>query len=188
MNAVYLNSMCGMLLTGTGGLTPDTDKAWDVLNPVVGPFRIVLGVLCIVAAVGIALYTAMEISYILFPVLRSGTPGGGGHGGQGGNGGGGGAKGGIERIVSEEAKYAVKTAETTHQNALLIYFKKRAVAYLILGMMLALLMSGGIYSLISLGGKAGSGVTQMVDDYTSQDDSGFNTIFTPGEQQQQTSP
>ena len=72
------------------------------------------------------------------------------------------------RLVTDEAQYAIQAADTIQsgQNPLVIYFKKRFAAILILAIVLFILLTGNmnVFSQIAL--KLVSGIISIVHSYT----------------------
>lgn len=130
---------------------PDYAKANRIYKPFSGVVSTVLGLgaILIMAALGIVM--VLDLSYIGIPLFRGFCDGGEGSNGQGG-----GAKG---KLVSFEAHSAVQEAEGgqggggqsggSKKTAVAIYFKKRVIMLIVLGVCLLYLIQGQIFTLVS---------------------------------------
>lgn len=130
---------------------PDYAKANRIYKPFSGVVSTVLGLgaILIMAALGIVM--VLDLSYIGIPLFRGFCDGGEGSNGQGG-----GAKG---KLVSFEAHSAVQEAEGgqggggqsggSKKTAVAIYFKKRVIMLIVLGICLLYLIQGQIFTLVS---------------------------------------
>lgn len=132
---------------------PDYASANKIYKPFSGVVSTCLGLgaILIMAALGIVM--VLDLSYIGIPLFRGFCDGEGSGNGQGG---GGGAKG---KLVSYEAHSAVQEAEGgqggggqgggSKKTAVAIYFKKRVIMLIVLGICLLYLIQGQIFTLVS---------------------------------------
>lgn len=147
----------GMLLSGEGvgtggidiGVKADVGQATTLMSGLMKPLGIILGILTWVLVVGIVIYTAVEVIYIVFPVVRGENPES--------------THNGMGKFVSADCKKAVQHAESNGTSPLLEYLKKRIFVYIVLGVLIALLLSGGAFKLINLGADVGKGFSDAVD-------------------------
>ena len=133
---------------------PDYATANKIYMPFSGPLGVALGLIAILIMALLGVTMALDIAYIVIPALRIAldSDDGGGKGGEGGS------KKVMSRIISDEAKSAVKSAEGTgdtgqagsgNKLAIGTYFKARWKSLLLLGICLLYLVQGQIYSLIA---------------------------------------
>lgn len=131
---------------------PDYASANKIYKPFSGVVSTCLGLgaILIMAALGIVM--VLDLSYIGIPLFRGFCDGDGSGNGQGG----GGAK---SKLVSYEAHSAVQEAEGgqggggqgggSKKTAVGIYFKKRVIMLIVLGVCLLYLIQGQIFTLVS---------------------------------------
>lgn len=131
---------------------PDYASANKIYKPFSGVVSTCLGLgaILIMAALGIVM--VLDLSYIGIPLFRGFCDGEGSGNGQGG----GGAK---SKLVSYEAHSAVQEAEGgqggggqgggSKKTAVGIYFKKRVIMLIVLGVCLLYLIQGQIFTLVS---------------------------------------
>ena len=131
---------------------PDYASANKIYKPFSGVVSTCLGLgaILIMAALGIVM--VLDLSYIGIPLFRGFCDGEGSGNGQGG----GGAK---SKLVSYEAHSAVQEAEGgqggggqgggSKKTAVGIYFKKRVIMLIVLGICLLYLIQGQIFTLVS---------------------------------------
>lgn len=154
VNALALQM--GMLLsadTTGGGIVADTEGAGKLMSGLMPAVGLVLGVIVWIVTVGIVVYTAFEIMYVVFPFMHNAISGEGGE-----------KKGkGLDKMVSGDARRAVEVGDRGEANPLVYYLKSRIIVYVVLGTMIVILVTGGATKLMTLGEKAGAGVTQAID-------------------------
>lgn len=152
-NVQNCNGVGTQLMTA---LLQNTKPDYATANKIYKPFSGVvstalgLGAILIMAALGIVM--VLDLSYIGIPLFRGFCDGGDSGNGQGG----GGAKG---KLVSFEAHSAVQEAEGgqggggqsggSKKTAVAIYFKKRVIMLIVLGVCLLYLIQGQIFTLVS---------------------------------------
>lgn len=149
-------------------IVPDVDAASRMLSGFTPLIQMVVSVVIVAVTMGMTLFTAFDICYIEFPVFRNKCED---------------AKASGNkmmtrtdsktgetklRLVTDEAQYAIQAADTIQsgQNPLVIYFKKRFAAILILAIVLFILLTGNmnVFSQIAL--KLVSGIISIVQSYT----------------------
>lgn len=154
--------------TGTG-ITANTETAYKLMSGFMPIIQIILGIIVWVTIVGIVIYTAFEIMYIVFPIIHGAVSGEGGE-----------KRGkGLDKIVSGDARRAVDIGNKGEGNPLVYYLKSRIIVYIVLGAMIVILVTGSATKLIGLGGDMASGVTNALEESTSQ--SGVEGLMAPTE-------
>lgn len=132
----------------TQSIQPDFVRANGILKPFQKPMETILGVMCVVIVTFLAVVMALDISYLALPPFRMLCDNAGGEGNNSGNGGNGPA------FISYEAKSAVNIAEASGDgdkgNKVLVfeYLKKRIVMLFALGLCLAYLLNGQIWTAV----------------------------------------
>ena len=165
-----LNQMCYLLLTAdvTPGLQADTEGAANIMKGLLPTVGLILGIIVWITTIGIVVYTAFEIMYVVFPFMHNAISGEGGE-----------KKGkGLDKMVSGDARRAVEIGDRGEQNPLVYYLKHRIVVYIVLGAMIVILVTGSATKLMNLGAKAASGATEALDN---MDDGGFGGFVAPTE-------
>ena len=132
--------MLPMIMEGTKA---DLYKAYKVVEPFLDVLNIVLGVGCVILILLLFASTVMDLAYIGLPVWREAQA----------------AKGGSGKHpfgVSYEALTTVQEVEKGigggdggYKNAYLLYFKRRALTYIILAICIMYLICGGISGIIA---------------------------------------
>ena len=160
--------MAGILLTGEGtapNMAADTEGASRLLSGLMPAVGLILGIIVWVVTVGIVIYTAFEIMYVVFPFMHNAISGEAGE-----------KKGmGLDKMVSGDARRAVEIGDRGEQNPLVYYLKSRIIVYVVLGAMIVILVSGTATKLMNLGSKAASGATQALDNVEGD----FDSMLTP---------
>lgn len=142
-------------------ISADTAGAAKILEGLTGFINLVLGMAVLLITSFMTVFTAVDICYIVFPVLRTKLE-------ENAQSGGINAKktsdGGTKmRFVTDEAVYAVNQATTNPGvNAMSIYFGKRVVSYIILAVMLFILLTGNISLITNIALKAVSGILAIL--------------------------
>lgn len=153
---------------GQISVTPNIEKANNMLSGFMPLLNMIVSVVIVGVTLGMTLFTAFDICYIEFPIFRNKCED---------------AKASGNkmmtrtdsktgetklRIVTDEAQYAIQAADTIQsgQNPLVIYFKKRFVAILLLAIVLFILLTGNmsVFSKIAL--KLVSGIISIVQSYS----------------------
>ena len=149
----------GMLLTAGdgddlgGGIRANTAAANRLLSGLMGPVGLILGIIVWVVTVGIVIYTAFEIMYVVFPFMHNAISGEAGE-----------KKGkGLDKMVSGDARRAVEIGDRGEANPLVYYLKSRIIVYVVLGAMIVILVTGTATNLMNLGAEMGNGVTNALE-------------------------
>ena len=122
----------------------NTQTAVDTLEGFVPIVNILLGILTVLITLGLAVFTAFDVCYIVFPVFRNKCDDAkvSGQGPMVAKTANGGTK---LRWVSDEAQYVVDQCSVTQGgNPLMAYLKKRIVAYILVSVILFILLTGNI--------------------------------------------
>lgn len=130
---------------------PDYITANRLYAPFSGTVGTILGIVAILIMAFLAITMVLDIAYIAIPAFQLFIDGdGSGNGGQGG--------GKKKSFISHEAMEAVQMAEggqggggqsgSSNKLAISIYFKKRVLMLVVLGICLLYLVSGNIFSLV----------------------------------------
>ena len=123
-----------------GDTSPNFVKAWEIFKPFSNPLNVVLGLISIIIMSGIGLVMACDISYIVLPPVRIFVDNKKDNGSKN-----------RSLIFSYDAMHAVEIAENSsngdgeNKQALAVYFKRRAIALVVLGICLLYLVNGRIY-------------------------------------------
>ncbi|MBO5388683.1 MAG: hypothetical protein J6A59_11180 [Lachnospiraceae bacterium] len=144
----------------TGGLNigADVGTANTLLSgftPIVSTF---LGLMCVIITLGMAIFSAIDIVYIVFPPFQSLCED------QKAAGKGATVRSNGTSWVSREAQKAVEASNTdqSDKNPLIIYFGKRIVSYIVLAILLFMLFTGNITLITDLALKAVSGIMEVL--------------------------
>lgn len=150
-------------LTNNINVNADTSGATQALSGLVPYINIFLGIIVTLITIGLAVFTAFDVCYIVFPVFRNKCEkqkmsGQGAMVTQSANG------GTKLRWVSEEAQYAANHASLEQgSNPLMNYLKNRVVAYVFVAIILFILLTGNISIITNLALKAVSGIMDVLD-------------------------
>lgn len=146
------------------GLKPDTATALGGLSGFIPAINLILGIIVAIITAGMTLLTACDILYISFPPFRGKCESAKANGtgvDQGRS-----AKAGETRLkfISDEAEFAVNSAETvqTGKSPLIIYGKKRALAIVLTTVVLFILVTGNIDVVTKIALKAVSGIINII--------------------------
>lgn len=146
------------------GLKPDTTTALGGLSGFIPGINFILGVIVIIITAGMTVLTACDVLYISFPPFRGKCESAKANGtgvDQGRS-----AKAGETRLkfISDEAEFAVNSAETvqTGKSPLIIYGKKRALAIVLTTVVLFILITGNIDVITNIALKAVSGIINII--------------------------
>ena len=131
-----------MLTMSFSNTQADMYQAYKIMKPFLDVLNIVLGVGCVLLILLLFFSTVMDLAYIGLPVWREAQAG---------------KEGGKNPFgVSYEALTTVKEVEKGlgggdggYRNAYLLYFKRRALTYIILALCIMYLICGGISGIIS---------------------------------------
>lgn len=133
-------------------IAADVQTAGHTLSGFAGVVRAFLGLIVIIASLGMTVFTGLDILYIVFPVWR--------------------AKceeskeknGGKLKFVTDDAQYAVTAAETVQsgKNPLIIYLSKRVISMIVLGILLFILLTGRITVFTDIALRLVSGILDVI--------------------------
>lgn len=133
-------------MTNNLNLTPDVEVAGTALSGFSGVISVAIGLLIFIITLLTVLVTTCDICYITLPVFREKqdmAAAGGGSGSSFNN--------IVNKLISNEAKYAVKTCTMdSGKNPLATYLGKRIVAYILLALALFILLTGNISVIINI--------------------------------------
>jgi hypothetical protein len=128
-----------MLQVTFNAMEADLWKAYQIMEPFIGLINVVLGVGCVLLILLLMFSTVMDLAYIGLPVWRETQD----------------SKGKKNPFgVCYEALRTVQEVEKGlgdggYKNAYLLYFKRRALTYIILAICIMYLICGGLSGLIS---------------------------------------
>lgn len=146
-------------------IAADVQTAGNMMSGFMGVLRTLLGVMVVVASVGMTVFSGFDICYIAFPVFRNkceeakqtgtGPMASGKKTASGEN---------KLRFVSDDAQYAVVAADTVQsgKNPFVIYFGKRLLSYIVLSILLFILLTGRITVFTDLALKLVSGILDII--------------------------
>lgn len=139
----------------------DINSAAGALAPIIEMVNSIIGILATIILIGIGFFTAVDVLYLEVPALHTSMDDKAMSKGQTGK------SGGVKpKIVSEDASQAYKEAQETGKNVLLIYLKKRIVAYIAVAIVLYMLLSGNLSLIVEVVLKMLNGVFGWVEDYS----------------------
>lgn len=129
-----------MLLITFNAVQPDLYKAYKIMEPFLNILNVVLGIGCVVLILILMGSTVMDLAYIGLPVWREAQD----------------SKGKKNPFgVSYEALRTVQEVEKglgggdgEYRNAYMLYFKRRALTYIILALCIMYLICGGLTGII----------------------------------------
>lgn len=157
----------GMGHDGTGlELKADIDGASKLLSGLSKPLSMFLGVVITLITTGMTLLTGLDLAYIAFPPFRGRCENMKQEGKMV-------ARGRTEKsgetklkFISDEAEFAVNNTETaqTGQSPVIVYFKKRAIAIIMMAIVIFILLTGNFDVVINLALKLVEGALQMIKD------------------------
>lgn len=128
----------------------DTSEAAEALEGFKGPIGLVIGILAYIVIIGMGLFTALDICFIVIPIFRgwyteSAESGSKLTGATGKNGE---AK---LRWISDDAVYAVKVATVEEgKSPLKVYMFKRTGAYIIIAIVIFMLLTGNVQIFVNI--------------------------------------
>ena len=155
-------------MTGIGGIggAVDFTPVNTVLKSVGNWINIFLSAICFLIIAFMAVVTAFDVSYIVFPVFRDACQSqkASGSGPMVGKTSNGGTK---LRIISDEAQHAVdKCSYDAGMNPLTAYLKKRVVAYIMVAVILYIFMTGNITIISNLALRAVDGIMTVLESFS----------------------
>ena len=131
-------------MTNGLGVEADTQTAVGTLEGFIPIINILLGILTVGITLGLAVFTAFDVCYIVFPVFRNKCEDAkvSGQGPMVSKSANGGTK---LRWVSDEAQYVVDQCNVSQGGSpLMAYLKKRIMAYILVSIILFILLTGNI--------------------------------------------
>lgn len=143
----------------------DINQGARTLKPIMKIVNLIIGILASAFCILIGLFTAIDILYLVVPALHNSLDEKAMAKGQTGK------DGGVKpRLVSEDACQAyneVMNEANGGKNLLLVYLKKRIGAYIAVGIVLYMLLSGNLSLLVNIVLKALNGVFGFAEDFAS---------------------
>lgn len=139
----------------------DLGAAQGTLEPIIEIVNTAIGILATAILILVGLFTAIDILYLEVPAFHASMDQKGMEKGQTNKSGGPKAK-----IVSEDASQAYQEAQETGKNPMIVYLKKRIVAYVAVAIVLYMLLSGNLSLIIEVILKMLNGVFGWVEDYS----------------------
>lgn len=141
---------------------PDLKSAQGTLEPIIEIVNTVIGILATAILILIGLFTAIDILYLEVPTFHNSMDQKAMEKGQTNK------SGGVKaKIVSEDASQAYQEATETGKNVLIVYLKKRIVAYIAVAIVLYMLLSGNLSLIVEVVLKMLNGVFGWVEEYSS---------------------
>ena len=170
-NDVKSKISSGIATQTTGNIThgldwqPDTEGAVMALGGFRDSINMILGIVVTLITVGLAVFTAADVCYIVFPVFRGKCDeqkmqGSGPMVQKTANG------STKLRFVSDEAVFAVQHA-TLEQgaNPLMSYFKNRLITYIVVAIILFILLTGNISLITDIALRMVSGIMNLLSSW-----------------------
>lgn len=161
------SQITGMGHDGNGlELTADISGASQLLSGLSKPLSMFLGVIVTIITTGMTIFTGLDLAYIAFPPFRGRCENMKQEGKMV-------ARGRSEKsgetklkFISDEAEFAVNSTETaqTGQSPIIVYFKKRAIALIMMSIVIFILLTGNFDVVINLALKLVDGVLKMIKD------------------------
>lgn len=149
-------------ILGGYDLSADTETATGILSGVIELIPSVLGIMVVLATVGVTVFTGFDILYLIFPVFRNTCDEKAMSGGPATKK----TKDGTNRMwfVTDEAIYAVRTADTVNQgqSPLIIYFKKAVIKFVVLAILIFILLTGNVNIFAKLAIRIVQGVLDIL--------------------------
>lgn len=137
-------------------------EATDTLSGLKPFITTILGIICYIAILAMAVFTSFDVCYITMPVFRGKMESRAAQGGMGTRE----SRATGERklaVITDDAIQAVEEAANSGKKPMVIYLKKRIGSYIAIAVVIYLLMSGNISLLVSLALKAISGVMRQLE-------------------------
>lgn len=143
----------------------DTSSANKLLSGFVAPISTLLGILVVIVTIGMTIFTALDLSYIAFPVFREKCDDKKATGGMGTKTG----KDGNTKLtfITDDAQHAVIAADTVQsgKSPFIIYLKTRALSYILLSIVIFILLTGNISIFATLALKLVQGVLDFLQGF-----------------------
>lgn len=140
----------------------DLDSAEKTLEPLMKIINTIIGMLSVVILIAVGFFTAVDVLYLEVPALHNSMDESAMAKGQTGK------TGGVKpTLVSEDASQAYQEATNGEnpKNPIIIYLKKRIVAYIAVAIVLFMLLSGNFGLIVQIVLKALGGVFGWFQDY-----------------------
>lgn len=139
----------------------DLSAAQGTLEPIIEIVNTIIGILATAILILIGLFTAIDILYLEVPAFHASMDQKAMEKGQTNK------SGGVKaKIVSEDASQAYQEAQETGKNPMIVYLKKRIVAYVAVAIVLYMLLSGNLSLIVEVVLKMLNGVFGWVEDYS----------------------
>ena len=139
----------------------DIEGAATALSGIEGIISTIVGILVYAVTIGMTLFTACDICYITMPVFRNKCDDIKASGGVGtktdssGN--------AVLMFVTDDAQHAVQVCTVeTGKNPLALYAKKRVVAFILLGLVIFILLTGNIGLLVNIAVNIAAGIIDVL--------------------------
>lgn len=124
-----------MMLTLTGGMSPDFVSAKSFVKPLEGPIGIIVGVIAYGIFLVLAVIIVSDIAYIGIPAVQTYSSN---------------AQGGKFSLFSQDARRSVEESDGSSSKGMLLYLKKRFLFFVALSFVMFYLVMGRMYELVGL--------------------------------------
>lgn len=147
------------------GIEADLGSASTLMSGVVPFVNGLLGVICTVISIGMFIFTALDVAYIIAPQFKEACDNAAASGNKMTSKTDSTTGAPRFRWITDKAVYAIKAANTveTGKQALWIYLKSRVVEFVVLAIVLYILLTGNIGIFMNLGLKVADGIIQLID-------------------------
>lgn len=141
----------------------DTEAAMGIMSGFFPIIRVVMGIATVLITAGMTVFSAGDLCYIAFPVIRNKcedikTAGGKGTRQD--------KNTGETKLwfITDDAVYAVRAADTVEsgKNPFLIYFGKRSLSYIVLAVLIFIMFTGKITIFADIALKVVSGILNII--------------------------
>ena len=146
-------------ITGGMRVEADTGAATTMLSGFLPILEIIIGIIAVLIIFGMTFFSALDISYIAFPVLRNKLEDAANQ-----------SKGGemALRWVTDDAKYAVSQGTIeSGKSPWALYFKKRIGSYIFLAITLFILLTGNISIITDIAVNLVAGIVDLLSELAS---------------------
>lgn len=142
-------------------VSPDLGSAQKTLDPLIEIVNTIIGILATAILILVGLFTAIDVLYLEVPAFHNSMDQKGMEKGQTNK------SGGVKhKLISEDASQAYQEATESGKNVLIVYLKKRIVAYIAVAIVLYMLLSGNLSLIVEVVLKMLNGVFGWVEDYS----------------------
>lgn len=139
----------------------DLGAAQQTLEPIIEMVNTIIGILATAILILVGLFTAIDILYLEVPAFHNSMDQKGMEKGQVNK------SGGVKhKLISEDASQAYEEAQKDGKNPMIVYLKKRIVAYIAVAIVLYMLLSGNLSLIVEVVLKMLNGVFGWVEDYS----------------------